>query len=265
MSVDSRDNLDLAIHARAETARFDGIVIPPVFVSHAVPWLLTGDPRLASALASIGMKGSPERVIVVNSHWHTQHPTVAVFDRGDSRQTELAQDVAKSLEQAGLRSPVVALQKDSFDFHHSLWVPLSMMFGDSPPPVVTLSIQPSCAPIHHLQVGQALRELTKTALVVGSGSLTHNMGDVRPDYPAGQYADWALTFSEWMTERVRDGDVEALLDYRARAPSATRSHPKDDHLLPLFVALGASSSRRGRVLYDGVAMGTVSLVSYSFF
>ena len=35
-------------------------------------------------------------------------------------------------------------------------------------------------------------------------------------------------------------DVDALLDYRARAPHAVRAHPTEEHFLPIFFALGAA-------------------------
>ncbi len=35
-------------------------------------------------------------------------------------------------------------------------------------------------------------------------------------------------------------DRQALLDYRRQAPFAERAHPTDEHLLPLFFAMGAA-------------------------
>lgn len=47
-------------------------------------------------------------------------------------------------------------------------------------------------------------------------------------------------FSAWVWEALQAGDLAALLDYRARSPQAARAHPTDEHLLPLFFALGAA-------------------------
>ena len=35
-------------------------------------------------------------------------------------------------------------------------------------------------------------------------------------------------------------DLPALLNYRRQAPGAAQAHPTDEHLLPLYVALGAA-------------------------
>ena len=40
-------------------------------------------------------------------------------------------------------------------------------------------------------------------------------------------------------ERLAARDIDALLEYRRLAPDAARAHPEEEHLLPLFVALGA--------------------------
>ena len=241
-------------------------MIPPVFISHAVPWLLTRESGLAAALTSAAETGSDvDAVLVANSHWQTDHPTFGVFANGDHRQLDLAKSAAAALEEAGLEASVEVVSASAFDSSHSVWVPLALMFGDRLPPVVTLSVQPTLGAAHHVRVGEALRPVIGHTLLVGSGSLTHNMAEVRPEYLSGRYVEWAQTFSTWMTRRIATGDIDALINYRRLAPHAARSHPQEDHLLPLFVALGASQGRRGKPLYDGIAMGTVSLTAYSFY
>jgi 4,5-DOPA dioxygenase extradiol len=43
-----------------------------------------------------------------------------------------------------------------------------------------------------------------------------------------------------MAEKIQAGDFESLSNYRNHAPHAAQNHPTDEHLLPLFVALGAA-------------------------
>jgi 4,5-DOPA dioxygenase extradiol len=52
---------------------------------------------------------------------------------------------------------------------------------------------------------------------------------------------WAREFDAWLAETVTRSDVDALLDYRARAPAVELAHPDDgDHFDVLLVALGAA-------------------------
>jgi 4,5-DOPA dioxygenase extradiol len=77
-------------------------------------------------------------------------------------------------------------------------------------------------------------------LIVGSGSITHNLRAVFKHPPGAPVPDWVSEFCGWMAERISSGDLAALRAYRTRAPHAVQNHPTDEHLLPLFVALGAA-------------------------
>ena len=60
-----------------------------------------------------------------------------------------------------------------------------------------------------------------------------------------------------MAERITAADLDSLIAYRTIAPHAVQNHPTDEHLLPLFVALGAadklhSSTRLNQVMTYGM-------------
>jgi 4,5-DOPA dioxygenase extradiol len=120
-----------------------------------------------------------------------------------------------------------------------------MMYPDADVPVIPLSIQSARGPAHHLRLGRALAPLAARGfLIIGSGNLTHNLGDyVVAAGSGGQTPDYVRAFADWMWQRLEAGDEAALLDYRRQAPSGVRAHPQEDHLMPLFVALGAAGRR----------------------
>jgi 4,5-DOPA dioxygenase extradiol len=77
-------------------------------------------------------------------------------------------------------------------------------------------------------------------LIFGSGFLTHNMRFAfRPGVP-----DWAREFDAWAAEALTRRDVDALLDFQARAPAAQIALPTWEHYAPLLVALGAAEGER---------------------
>jgi aromatic ring-opening dioxygenase catalytic subunit (LigB family) len=60
-------------------------------------------------------------------------------------------------------------------------------------------------------------------------------------------------------------DIEALLHYRARAPHATRAHPTEEHLLPLFIALGAAGeAARVTRCFSGMEANVLVMDAYRF-
>jgi 4,5-DOPA dioxygenase extradiol len=62
---------------------------------------------------------------------------------------------------------------------------------------------------------------------------------------------------------VTRADVDALLDYRRRAPHAERAHPTQEHFLPLLVALGAShEAEAAQVIAGDITYGVLSMESY---
>ena len=99
-------------------------------------------------------------------------------------------------------------------------------------------------------------------LVIGSGSLTHNLYEFRQHLDDPEYAQ---AFVDCIADAVKRGDVEALVHYRERAPHAVRAHPTEEHFLPLLVAQGASDAGEPRRLVDGgMTYGVLSMDSFGF-
>ena len=139
-----------------------------------------------------------------------------------------------------------------------------MAWPDADIPVVQLSVQPQRDPAHHLALGRALAPLRdEGVLVIGSGSLTHNLHDFgrfrREDAPPA----YVTAFEGWVDAALTDGRTEDLLRYRDLAPEATRNHPTPEHFLPLFVALGAGGGRAER-LHESYSWGILAMAAYAF-
>ena len=76
---------------------------------------------------------------------------------------------------------------------------------------------------------------------------------------------YGAEFTAWVRAHVASKDLQALAEYRRRAPHAERAHPTEEHFLPLLVALGASAAADAvTVLEGGMTYGVLSMESYSF-
>ena len=72
-------------------------------------------------------------------------------------------------------------------------------------------------------------------------------------------------FSRWIESRLQAQDLPALLDYRARAPSARRAHPSEEHFMPLYFALGAAgATARPRYLSREVMYSILAMDAMAF-
>lgn len=223
----------------------------------------------------------PRTILVASAHWQHARPmvgnastpeTIHDFGRFDQRLFEiqypapgdpdLANHVAELLENNGWPSGTIARGLD-----HGVWTPLMLMYPEADIPIVPLAIPLHADARSAWQLGRALAELkNENVLVLGSGAFTHNLGEVFRREPGDSNApDWVVEFVKWMRDRLNAGDVNALLAYRDIAPHAHRNHPTEEHLLPLFIAIGAAGNGfRVEELHASYTHGVLAMDCFAF-
>ena len=228
-----------------------------LFLSHGAPSLILEAGETGELWRHLGETlPRPSAILVVSAHWETRIPAVSaavwpetIHDFSGFPDAlyqmhypapgapQLAEAVAKALRQAE-----ITVQQDAErGLDHGAWIPLSLMYPQADIPVTQLSIQPEQDPAWHLALGRALRPLREQGvLIIASGSITHNLPAIFRHPPGAPAPEWVTGFCDWMAEKIAQGDLAVLADYRTRAPHAVQNHPTDEHLLPLFVALGAA-------------------------
>lgn len=137
---------------------------------------------------------------------------------------------------------------------HGVFVPMMVVFPDADIPIVEMSVDASLDPALHLAAGRALAPLRDdNILLLMTGMSFHNMrgyGDPRA-------TERSQAFDGWLVDAARraPGERAALLGVWADAPAGRYSHPREEHLLPLMVAAGASEAA-GERIYSEVVMKT---------
>ncbi len=229
--------------------------------------------------------GRPDAIIAFSPHWMTcqsvvgansKPATIHDFAGFDSALYDLRYPVpgAPSISSRVLeilKAAGVSNRKDpQRGLDHGVWVPLSLMWPDADIPVVPLSMPWPLDPSGAYQLGRILSPLRREGvLLMGSGSLTHNLMDFI------QYADARSTeppmpyvreFTTWFSENLEQHNLDALFAYRQLAPDAEQAHPTDEHLLPLFWAMGAAGAEyQARYWPGGIQHGTLSMDAWAFF
>jgi aromatic ring-opening dioxygenase catalytic subunit (LigB family) len=148
-------------------------------------------------------------------------------------------------------------------YDHGMFAPMAVMFPAQDVPVVQLSLLHGLQPQAHVQLGRSIAALRdEGVLIVGSGLSYHNMQAFGSG--AGQ-ADSAA-FDGWLQDTLlrHEGSARtARLLHWERAPAARQAHPREEHLLPLMVAVGAAESDSATCVYhEERVFGRITVSSY---
>ncbi len=260
--------------------------LPTYYLSHGGgpwPWMETGnayDVLDASLKALRGeLNERPRAVLVVTAHW--EEP-VFTFSSGAQPGMiydyynfpphtyeitypapglpSLAEQAAALLSNGGMASatdPARGFDHGTFSLMQAIWPEAQM-------PIVQMSIRADYDPAAHVVAGRLLAPLRDEGVVIiGSGLSFHNL---RALGPVGR--DVSLAFDGWLQESLigmtGEERVKRLLEWE-RAPAARAVHPREDHLMPLHVALGAAESDKAALSYhEDAFMGAIAASSFRF-
>ncbi|MFC4593862.1 DODA-type extradiol aromatic ring-opening family dioxygenase [Sphingobium tyrosinilyticum] len=247
---------------------------PCFFMDPADPDRPSSDPMwhpmqdyLAQLIARLPER--PRAVLIISGHWEEpvftvhqgEHPPL-LFDyynfpphtyqlRWDAPGAPaIAARAAELLRDGGL--PVADEGERGWD--HGVFIPMKVARPEADIPVVQLSLRQDLDPTAHIAAGRALEPLRDEGVVIiGSGMSFHNMRvrDSEARTPS-------LLWDEALTEAVTDPDPgrrAARVAAWDALPEAHFAHPREEHLLPLMVAVGAGGDDAARVDHQSAVRG----------
>ncbi len=262
--------------------------LPTYFISHGGgpwPWL-DGEYRaryrqleasLADMPRQVGRR--PDAVLMISGHWEEPAFTVQTHPRppmvydyyGFPEHTyriqypapgspALAERVHGLLGDAGFE-----VRRDpERGYDHGVFSPMVAIYPDASVPVVQLSMREGYDPAEHVAAGRALAPLrNENVLIVGSGLSYHNLRLFGPGarLPSKAFDDWLQAV---LAQADPQGRVDALGRW-SQAPAARIAHPREDHLIPLMVALGAAEHEAAHCVYhEEDFVGGVTASSWRF-
>jgi len=258
--------------------------LPVYFISHGggpwpyMPEMATAMQALKKSLVDIPLQfaETPKAILLVTAHWEASAFTLGtnprpgmVYDYGGfpphtyevvypaPGAPELALRVQALLTDAGL--PVAFDATRGYD--HGTFVPLAVMYPKADVPVLQMSLRNGLDPAEHIALGRALAPLRQEGvLIVGSGLSYHNLRAFGPQARVPSKA-----FDDWLQETMLADQftrTQQILNWTT-APAARLCHPREEHLLPLMVAMGAAESERSACIYHEESFfGSVTASSF---
>ncbi|MEC3951247.1 DODA-type extradiol aromatic ring-opening family dioxygenase [Sphingobium sp. HWE2-09] len=222
---------------------------------------------LAGLIASLPER--PRAILLVSGHWEEAAFTLHVGDHPPllfdyynfpphtyrlswdaPGAPDLARRAASLLQQAGFATA----QEAARGRDHGVFIPMKVALPDADIPVAQLSLRHDLDPAAHIAAGRALAPLRdEGVLIVGSGMSFHNLRVRGP-----QAIDSSTQWDEALTAAVTDPDPQARaarVAAWADLPNARFAHPREEHLLPLMVALGAGGDAVATRDHSSTVMG----------
>jgi 4,5-DOPA dioxygenase extradiol len=181
-----------------------------------------------------------------------------------SGEPKLAARVAEILDAAGIENRLDTQR----GFDHGAWTPMMLAWPKADIPIVQVSINTSQSPGYHYRLGQTLAPLRdNNILLIGSGAMTHNLrAFFRGGFPANAPVEvWVADFLGWLDDRLEAGDTDAALQVIEKGPHGRDNHPTSEHILPLFVALGAGgATAKATKLHASVDHAVLAMDAWRF-
>lgn len=260
--------------------------LPSYFISHGggpwpyVPQMRAAMQVLEASLADIPRQIGvvPRAVLVISGHWeasgframaHARPPMVYDYSGFPAHTYEVqytapgAPDVAARVQDLAQTAGIELQLDQQQGYDHGTFAPLVVMYPQADVPVLQLALKSGYDPEAHLAIGRALAPLRdEGVLIVGSGLSYHNLGRMGP--AARQPSE---AFDAWLQQTLQAPPAErtARLKTWQNAPAARIAHPREDHLIPLMVALGAAESEQATLVYhESGVFGGMTASSFRF-
>src|SRR3984893_4993149 len=255
-------------------------------MAELLPAIFCGDGNPMNALLSnsytagwqrIGREiGKPKAVLSISAHWFVPEIGVTIATApqpihdfgGFPRELFQVQYpapgdpvLARRVQQ--LLAPLEVKLDNSWGLDHGTWSVLRHVYPDADIPVVQLSIDENKPASFHFEIGKKLASLREEGiLIIGSGTLVHNLHA----YAWGRHMpdpyDWAVRFERDAKEMMVAGEYKPLIEYEKLGPEALLSIPTPDHYLPMLYVI--ATKQQGELItfpIEGVDGGSISMLS----
>ena len=262
--------------------------LPTYYLSHGGgpwPWMRaqsgsTYDVLDASLQAlRAELRERPKAALVVTAHWEAEdfafssasHPGMIYDYYGFPPETyeiqypapglpELAQQAHELLAAGGMATSLDPQR----GFDHGTFSLMQGIYPEAQMPIVQMSIRKDYDPAAHIAAGKLLAPLREQGVVIiGSGLSFHNLRAL--GHPAAQ--EPSQMFDRWLQDSLvgTSGEERAtrLLQWES-APAARIAQPREDHLMPLHVAVGAAEGGAGSMIYHEDHFMGVAASSFRF-
>lgn len=252
--------------------------LPGLFISHGSPMLALNPEQVGPALTRLSLNlPTPKAIIIMSAHWESDALEVSTAIRPETwhdfrgfpealyqirypapGQPELAEQILQLFADAHMNAHANSTRPRD----HGVWMPLLHMYPDADIPVIEISLPKYMSAQEIYKIGATVAVLRQQqVLIIGSGSITHNLRELSWDAPEAAVPEWASGFRNHVVQKLSHQHYDDVLNWPT-LPYVQRNHPSIEHLAPLFFAMG--TGLRFSLVHSSFSMGALGMDIYRF-
>lgn len=256
--------------------------MPAIFVTDFGPFPAVEKDHYTQSLEQLGRSlPHPKAILIMSGHWEAEGALSVTgakkpgimhdysgfpeefyrLDYPSPGNPILAEEIAELLSTNGF--PTKVDLNRSLD--HGAWVPLSRLFPKADIPAIQLTVPDEDNKLKIVQLGRTLSTLRQQGvLLIGAGAVSHNLRLALAHEKNDTPDDWAMKFDAWLFDKLNQGNIQDLVNYRSLAPSANLAAPTSEHFDPLFFILGAGLGEKLSHLHQSIRYGNGVMRVFAF-
>lgn len=250
---------------------------PTLFISHGAPNIILSDIKSKQNIKKLANSlEKPKYIIIFSAHYLTQDLKIVspktnkiMYDFYGfedelykvkyeiNSDEKLTLDLIEKLKKENIN---ISIDENRKSYDHGVWNVLALMYEHLEIPVLQISIPTSYDINQLINLGEKLQQFKDEALIICSGGITHNLGDMSMNPNVRNYAK---EFNDDMIDIVENAKEEELRNIQKNI-NFYKNHPSIEHFLPIFIAFGNAINKKGKSFNSEMLYSNISMESFIF-
>lgn len=250
---------------------------PTLFISHGAPNIILSDIKSKQNIKKLADSlEKPKYIIVFSAHYLTKDLKIISPEANKimydfygfedelykvkyeiNSDEKLTLDLIEKLKKKNIN---ISIDENRKSYDHGVWNVLALMYEHLEIPVLQISIPTSYNINQLIELGEKLQQFKDEALIICSGGITHNLGDMSMNPNVRNYAK---EFNNDMIDIVENAKEEELKNIQ-RNINFYKNHPSIEHFLPMFIAFGNAINKKGKSFNSEMLYSNISMESFIF-
>ena len=250
---------------------------PTLFISHGAPNIILSDIKSKQNIKKLADSlEKPKYIIIFSAHYLTKDLKIISSEANKimydfygfedelykvkyeiNSDEKLTLELIEKLKKENIN---ISIDKNRKSYDHGVWNVLALMYEHLEIPVLQISIPTSYNINQLIELGEKLQQFKNEALIICSGGITHNLGDMSINPNIRNYAK---EFNDDMIDVIENAKEDELKNIQKNI-NFYKNHPSLEHFLPMFIAFGNAINKKGKSFNSEMLYSNISMESFIF-